>query len=270
MKRRIITASLFGLSFFISLAAELNITYGVAMHQNGRPYQEDRFAYANSNGGKFFGVYDGHGGDKTSSFLKNNLHTYFQECLGKTRQQRFEYAFAKAEESALKNFDEGSTAVVAYIDGDNVLHCAWAGDSRAVLECNGKISFFTDDHKPDRADEKERIESAGGRIYWYGVWRVNGLAVSRSIGDRKVKSKGGQVIATPEYVQMQLSSENHFLIIASDGLWDVVSNEEAVAMVKEGLGDKKSVEDVAQMLQSEAIGSGSHDNITVCVVKFDW
>ena len=269
MKIRIITASLFGLSFFASLAAELTITYGIAMHQNGRPYQEDRFAQVDINGGQFFGVYDGHGGDNTSSFLKNSLHTYFQECLGKSRKQRFEYAFLKAEEYALKNFDDGSTTVVAYIDKDNVLHCAWVGDSRAVLECNGKSCFFTDDHKPNRVDEKARIERAGGGVYWYGVWRVNGLAVSRSIGDKKVKSKVSQVIAIPEYTQMQLNSDNHFLIIASDGLWDAVSTEEAVAMVKEGLDNKKSVGDVAEILQDEAIASGSSDNITVCVVKFD-
>jgi protein phosphatase 1L len=270
MKIRIVAASLFGLSFFISLAAELNITYGIAMHQNRKPYQEDRFVYADMNGGKFFGVYDGHGGDKTSSFLKNSLHTYFQNCLGKSRKEQFEYAFAQAEEYALKNFDDGSTAVVAYIDKDNTLHCAWAGDSRAVLECDGKASFFTDDHKPSRADEKERIEKAGGKLYWHGVWRVNGLAVSRSIGDRKIKSKAGQVIATPEYAHIQLNSDNHFLIIASDGLWDVVGAQEAVAIVKEELADQNSVGDVAQILQSEAIASGSSDNITVCVVKFDW
>lgn len=270
MKRRIITASLFGLSFFASVAAELTITYGIAMHKNGRPYQEDRFIQADINGGQFFGVYDGHAGDKTSSFLKNSLHTYFQECLGKSRKQRFEYAFLKAEEYALENYEDGSTAVVAYIDNDNTLHCAWVGDSRAVLECNGKTCFFTDDHKPHRTDEKERIENAGGKIYWHGVWRVNGLAVSRSIGDKKIKSKVGQVIATPEYKHMQLNSDNHFLIIASDGLWDVVGNEEAVAMVKEGFDDKKTAGDVAEILQDEAIASGSSDNITVCVVKFDW
>ncbi len=150
------------------------------------------------------------------------------------------------------------------------MHCAWVGDSRAVLERSGKSYFFTDDHKPNRADEKERIEKAGGKVYWHGVWRANGLAVSRSIGDRKIKSKVGQVIATPEYADMQLNSDNHFLIIASDGLWDVVGSEEAVAMVKEGLDDKKSVDDVAEILQDEAIASGSGDNITVCVVKFDW
>ncbi len=271
MKRRIIIASLFGLSFFAVLAAELKVTYGIAMHQNKRPYQEDRFAYADLNGGHFFGVYDGHGGDKTSSFLKTNLHAYFQECLGKSRKECFEYAFAQAEKYALENYKDGSTAVVAYIDNEHVLHFSWAGDSRAVLECNGKSYLFTDDHKPNRVDEKERIERAGGVVRFNRVWRVNGLAVSRSIGDEPLKCKMGQIIATPEYKYMQLNSDNHFVIIASDGLWDVVSTEEAVAIVKEELeDDQQSVGDVAQILQSEAISSGSHDNITVCVIKFDW
>jgi len=253
------------------LAAELKISYGYAAHQNKRPYQEDRFTHTIINGGQFFGVYDGHGGNKVSSFLKDNLHTYFQECLGKSRKQRFEYAFAKAEEYALTNYNEGSTALVAYVDMDNVLHYAWVGDSRALLENNGTVQFATQDHKPERADEKDRIEKAGGQIYFYGVWRVNGLAVSRSIGDRKMKDAGqGQIIAVPEYEQMQLSENNHFMIMASDGLWDKVSNEEAVEMVTQALQNKKPLNDIAQDLQNAAIEKGSRDNITVCVIKFDW
>ncbi len=270
VKIRIITAVFFVLSFFISSAAELNITHGVVQCLNKRPYQEDTFVGANVVGGKFFAVYDGHNGNKTSSFLKENLHAYFQECLVENRKQCFEDSFAKAEKYALENYADGSTAVVAYIDSNKVLHYAWSGDSRAVLECNGKACFATDDHKPNRSDETRRIEQAGGTLCFYGVWRINGLAVSRSIGDKKMKTCGeGQIIAVPEYAQKQLNADNHFLIIASDGLWDVVSSEDAVAIAQKGFDDQKSVDDIAQELQNAAIKEGSKDNITVCVVKFD-
>lgn len=272
MKIRILLVSLFILVAPACLVAKLKITYGISTHQNKRPYQEDTFDYADVAGGKFFAVYDGHGGAQVSSFLKDNMHTYFLQCLaGKTIQQAFECTFARVEDYALNHYDDGSTAAVAYVDKDNVLHYAWTGDSRVVLECNGKACFATDDHKPDREDEKARIEKAGGVVWFHGVWRVNGLAVSRSIGDKKAKTgKEGQIIAIPEYAQKQLTSDNQFLIVASDGIWDTISNEEAVVMVAQGLQDKKSLDAIAQMLQNEAIAKGSKDNITVCVVEFDW
>jgi serine/threonine protein phosphatase PrpC len=105
----------------------------------------------------------------------------------------------------------------------------------------------------------------------HGVLRVNGLAVSRSIGDKSCKLQGvGQIIATPEYATKKLNSDNHFLILASDGLWDVIDNEEAIAIVNNGLRNKTLLNDIAKTLQTAAIKKGSGDNITVCVVQLDW
>ncbi|HLW72610.1 MAG TPA: PP2C family protein-serine/threonine phosphatase [Candidatus Babeliales bacterium] len=251
---------------------EMKVVYGLSTHQNKRSYQEDRSDQADINGGKFFAVYDGHGGANVSSFLKSNLHTYFTECLaGKPDvKQAFECAFLKAENYALSNYEDGSTAVVTFIDKNNVLHCAWVGDSRAVLESNGRVGFATQDHKPDRYDERKRIENAGGEISVWGVWRVNGLAVSRSIGDKPLKDDAkGQIIAVPECVEIPLTADNHFLILASDGLWDVIKNEDAVAMVTKELAKNSSLDKIAQALQNDAIAKGSGDNITVCVIKLN-
>ncbi|HSC24821.1 MAG TPA: PP2C family protein-serine/threonine phosphatase [Candidatus Babeliales bacterium] len=184
----------------------------------------------------------------------------------------------QAEKYALKHFNDGSTAVVVYIDDNNKLHCAWTGDSRAVLESNGKLAFATQDHKPDSPKELQRISKAGGTIYKHGVWRINGLAISRSIGDKpcKINAKG-QIIAIPEYAAIQLTPENHFLIIASDGLWDVMSNEQVIDIIKKELKNNISIapsinimEDVAIKIQNIAIKKGSSDNITVCLIKFSW
>jgi protein phosphatase 1L len=254
-------------------AAEVKVTYGFSTHKNKRPYQEDRFTHATidfSKGwGEFFSICDGHGGNTVSSYLQNNLHKHLQNKTDLASSLC--YAFAQAEKYALENCDDGSTAVAAFINKDNRLCYAWVGDSRAVLEKNGVVGFATQDHKPDREDEKVRIQQAGGDIFFHGVWRVNGLAVSRSIGDRTMKiGKEGQIIATPECVEMQLTVDSHFMIMASDGLWDTITNEEAVAMVNNGLQKNKSLNDIAQELQNEAIKRGSEDNIAVCVVKFDW
>lgn len=255
----------------INDAAILKITYGFTTHQNKRDYQEDRFTHATIDGGDFFGVYDGHGGAHVSSFLAEELYKIFEET-DSTVENKFKNAFAKAERGSCKFWPkEGSTALVTYIDKNKMLYCAWVGDTRAVLECNNKVCFFTKDHKPDREDEKQRIEKAGGMLYKQGVWRVNGLAISRSIGDLRSKMGAeGQIIAIPEYKEINLNSDNHFLILASDGLWDVIKNEEAVEMVNKALKDKMGLNDIAKMLQDAAMQKRSKDNITVCVVKFDW
>ncbi len=257
----------------------IKIKYGLVTAQNKRPYQEDRFAHAlikssrNEDIGEFFAIYDGHGGDKTSSHLQKNLHEYFTEYIPTATniQAAFDLAFLKAENHALKNFDDGSTAVAAYIDKNNVLHLAWVGDSRAVLEKNGTVAFTTKDHKPDRKDELNRIRLAGGNIEKYGVWRVNGLAISRSIGDRTLKDNEhkDQIIATPEYAEITLTNDNHFLIIASDGLWDIMTSIQAVKFVQEKINNSIDLEAIAHDLQDKAINKGSEDNITVCIVTFN-
>lgn len=258
----------------ISLIA-VPLQWAIVTDQNKRDYQEDRaicieMANEFEKQGDFFGVYDGHGGSQTSEMLEQTLHGYFAFALRKWKdvEDAFFYAFLQAEQYALQSFDDGSTAVAVYIDNNNMLHVAWVGDSRLVVDGG----LITDDHKPDRPDEKERIENEGGQVIMHGVARVDGLAVSRSIGDRKIKHNGHlhRIIAVPEYAQYQLSENNHFIIVASDGLWDVVSNDEAIELVKERLDDGQSCNTAAYVLKEEAINRGSQDNITVMIVQFDW
>jgi protein phosphatase 1L len=257
------------------------IKFSVVTEQNKREYQEDRSIHTsivdeqNKKLGDFFGVYDGHGGDKASILLAEKLHVCFADILDKWKnvEKAFFGSFLYVEHEAISSFDDGSTAVACYVDDSNMLHVAWVGDSRLVLD-NG---FATQDHKPDRLDEKKRIEDAGGKIEFYGVPRINGLAVSRSIGDIRLKKYGhhyghysGYIIATPEHAQCQLTKDNAFAIMASDGLWDVVSNDAAIAMVKEAVQDGKSYDDAAHALKDEAIKRGSGDNITIMIAQFDW
>eukprot|EP00882_Tetradesmus_deserticola_P005575 GHRQ01005870.1.p2 GENE.GHRQ01005870.1~~GHRQ01005870.1.p2 ORF type:complete len:124 (+),score=44.00 GHRQ01005870.1:1198-1569(+) len=118
------------------------------------------------------------------------------------------------------------------------------------------------DHKPNSREERTRIEDAGGVVVWAGTWRVGGvLAVSRAFGDRPLKR---YVIPTPDIKDEQLTSEDDCLILASDGLWDVVSNQDAVAIVK----DIAEADKAARRLVDEAYQRGSNDNISCVVLKF--
>ena len=95
MKINIIVASLLFLLPSLSFT-RVKITYGFSTYQNQRQYQEDRFVHKNIQNGEFFGIYDGHVGDKTSSFLKDNLHTYFAQAEGSI-SERFVKAFERAD-----------------------------------------------------------------------------------------------------------------------------------------------------------------------------
>ncbi|KAL0369296.1 UNVERIFIED_CONTAM: putative protein phosphatase 2C 11 [Sesamum calycinum] len=118
------------------------------------------------------------------------------------------------------------------------------------------------DHKPDRSDERERIEQAGGFVVWAGTWRVGGvLAVSRAFGDKLLRP---YVVADPEIQEEEVDGVE-FIIIASDGLWNVLSNKDAVTIVQ----DIADAEAASKKLVEEAYGRGSSDNITCVVVRFE-
>ncbi|KAE8735917.1 putative protein phosphatase 2C 59 [Hibiscus syriacus] len=166
--------------------------------------------------------------------------------------------FLKSENN--QNRDAGSTASTAILVGDRLL-VANVGDSRAVICRGGNAIAVSRDHKPDQSDERQRIENAGGFVMWAGTWRVGGvLAVSRAFGDRHLKQ---YVVADPEIQEEKVDSSLEFLILASDGLWDVVSNEEAVAIVKPIQDPEQAAKQLIQASQR-----GSADNITCLVVRF--
>ncbi|KAM4105741.1 hypothetical protein ACB094_04G015300 [Castanea mollissima] len=117
--------------------------------------------------------------------------------------------------------DAGSTATTALLLGDRLL-VANVGDSRVVACRAGSAIPLSIDHKPERSDERQQIEQAGGFIIWAGTWRVGGvLAVSRAFGDKLLKP---YVVAEPEIQEEEIDGVD-FIIIASDGLWNVISNK---------------------------------------------
>lgn len=164
----------------------------------------------------------------------------------------------------------GTTATVVALVGDQ-FSVAHVGDSRAVLSNqNGAITRLFEDHKPGRRDEMERIESAGGLVVKVsGTFRVNGvLAVSRAIGDVELKK---YVISKPDVRSFSLSGEEEFLIMASDGLWDHVTDAESVQLVRDaillGSGEDGLEEKAAKLLVQSAWDRGSNDDVSVIVVN---
>jgi protein phosphatase 1G len=176
----------------------------------------------------------------------------------------------------------GCTAVVALIHGD-LLFVANAGDSRAVLCRGGKAEPLSVDHKPSQDTERTRIVNAGGFLSEIGgICRVNGnLNLSRAIGDLRYKMntdlppKDQIITAHPDVRHTTLGPDDEFLVLACDGIWDVLSNQEVVDFVKASLEEGLSPEEAATKLLDhcvaddprEARGIGC-DNMTAAIVCF--
>ncbi|KAH9307880.1 hypothetical protein KI387_035791 [Taxus chinensis] len=255
------------------LSEDRRITFGYSSFQGKRATMEDfyeaKITKVEDQMVGLFGVFDGHGGSRAAEYLKQRLfdnlikHPQFASdtklALTETYQQT-DADFLKEESSIYR--DDGSTASTAVLVGDR-LYVANVGDSRAVILKAGEAVALSEDHKPNRSDERQRIEQAGGNVMWAGTWRVGGvLAVSRAFGNRLLKRF---VVAEPEIQEEIIKDDVDCLVIASDGLWDVVSNEDAVSLVK-------SIEDpeaAARKLTETAFNKGSADNITCVVVRFN-
>ena len=116
--------------------------------------------------------------------------------------------------------------------------------------------------------EKKRIEEAGGYVSLNGVWRVQGvLATSRALGDYPLKDQK-VVVCEPDVLSFQLDKTiPEFAILASDGLWDTHSNDEAVNNVDASLKKSDSVLNAAKNLARDAFDKGSTDNVSVLVIN---
>jgi len=273
--------------------------------QGGRLYMEDE--YIVGNGGKFFGVFDGHGGGDVSNFLATNLYKEIQQQMKRKQWEeqdkitddykislsslvsaiRSAFENVESEIVAVKEFAyQGSTAVTVTIheeekDGSRTILSANVGDSRAVLCRNGTAVDLTRDHKPSDEREQARIIAMGEKIEWdnFGkVYRVRNLSLSRAIGDSFAKPA-----VSPE-VEIKMfrinKEEDEFMVLASDGLWDVMESQEVVNFIKKktdtlmaGSRDDVAIrirnvrrKNMSRYVANEALKRGSGDNICVVIV----
>ncbi|XP_020268395.1 probable protein phosphatase 2C 2 [Asparagus officinalis] len=219
----------------------------------------------------FFGIFDGHSGTKAAEFAADNLGKNIITEI-KRKDEDIEKAVAngymKTDAEFLKEEAvSGSCCVTALIKkGDLIV--SNAGDCRAVLSVSGTAEALTSDHRPSREDERERIENLGGYIdFCRGLWRLQGtLAVSRGIGDSHLKQ---WVIPDPETRILPIRPEFEFLILASDGLWDKVSNKEAVDIARPFCTDPQcsSPLSACKKLADLSANRGSADDISVMIIQ---
>jgi serine/threonine protein phosphatase PrpC len=269
---------------------------------------------------KFWGIYDGHGGTAAANFSAAHLHQQFDACLGIQTPQALELVGERAISSAFILTDEqlllanpmdksGSTAVIVAIDTtDHVLLSANIGDAQALICRNGIAESLSTIHKPLHASEKKRIELAGHSVL---MSRLDGaLAVSRSFGDRYFKharsnadiegDRGKRLqpdrvqlhpslppaaracSAIPDTRLLHLTPEDEFIVLACDGLFDVMTDQEVATSITNALiranqdhgpGNEynRALSRMALELATFAVDvKKSKDNVSVIIVFLDW
>uniref|UniRef100_A0A671XUF8 Protein phosphatase 1L n=1 Tax=Sparus aurata TaxID=8175 RepID=A0A671XUF8_SPAAU len=230
--------------------------------QGRRDHMEDRFEAA---------------ADYVKAHLPETLRQQLQAFEREKRESAHSYASILEQriltvdremlDKLSANHDEAGTTCLMALLSDRELTVANVGDSRGVLcDKDGNAVALSHDHKPYQLKERKRIKRAGGFISFNGSWRVQGiLAMSRSLGDYPLKNLN-VVIPDPDIMTFDLDKlQPEFMILASDGLWDAFSNEEAVRFVRERLDEPHFG---AKSIVLQSFYRGCPDNITVMVVKF--
>lgn len=266
---------MFSTPYFVAqVSSDTPYWYGVSETQGIRPTMEDAHSLEVNSDYVFVGLYDGHGGRNVADFAAQQLHKNIDlsACktstdIGKALHEAFIQTHKALDTVSFDAKEQGCAAITILIK-DKKMYIANAGDSRAVLSNNGNAVALSEDHKPNRLSEKQRIEQLGGKVFGFfgGVPRVNGiLAVARALGD---KALNPYVIPDPEIREKTLDHNDEFLILACDGVWDVIDNQTAVDIVKISLEQSNTdVNKAADTLKTEALQRGSTDNISVIVIN---
>ncbi|XP_050300616.1 protein phosphatase 1A [Anthonomus grandis grandis] len=265
------------------------LRYGVASMQGWRVEMEDAHSARCAGLGSderlrdwsYFAVFDGHAGARVSAHCADHLLDAIvaQEQFGEDVIKGIRQGFLDLD-NKMRNLPEmssgedksGTTAVCAFISPKG-LFIANCGDSRAVLCRNGRPAFSTQDHKPGLPSERDRIVKAGGSVM---IQRVNGsLAVSRALGDfeyKNVKDKGPcEQLVSPEpeiFVQERDERLDEFLVLACDGIWDVMSNADLCAYVRSRLQVTDDLREVTGQVIDTCLFKGSRDNMSIVLVVF--
>ena len=226
----------------------------------------------------YFGLFDGHSGKEVGIYLMENLHKILHqklkenntlennETLKKIVINTFEQIDSEINSKNFKN-ETGSTGTVLLLYKDpsspsgKSLLCANVGDSKAYLITKDKMILITKDHKCSDQNEVKRIRDTGGVVFRERVFGT--LMLTRSFGDKEMKKYG--VLATPDIFVKNVEGDDCFVVMASDGVWDVIEESEILSMAKEGI----SSNDFSKKIVNLAKERDTHDNISCIVVKLN-
>ncbi|KAI4345598.1 hypothetical protein L6164_012704 [Bauhinia variegata] len=236
-----------------------------------------------------FGVCDGHGGDgaakSASKLLPEMVANLLSDSLKRERvlslhdaSDVLREAFCQTE-ACLSNQYEGCTATVLLVwaDGDEnfFAQCANVGDSTCIMNVDGQQLRMSEDHKITNISERLRIGEAGEPLK-DGETRLYGINLGRMLGDKFLKQQDPRFSSEPyisEVVHIGQASKA-FALLASDGLWDVISTKKAVQLVQQmrekySAEGKKCAEKIANFLLDEAKTLRTRDNTSVIFLDFD-
>ncbi|OMJ29286.1 putative protein phosphatase 2C [Smittium culicis] len=255
----------------------------------------------------FFAVFDGHGGSNAAIFAGKFLHKHIfdSEHFAKGEydlaiKEGFMSADSELRKISTKSGDpSGCTSVVVLITPEGQIYCGNAGDSRSILSCSGEAVELSFDHKPSNAEEYKRIVAGGGFVEF---GRVNGipiyitfylsllypntisfsqlgnLALSRALGDFDFKKNDRKsdeeqiVTALPDVLNRTLTKNDEFIVVACDGIWDCLSNQQVVHFVREKISLGMKLDEISEQLMEKCLAGESElggvgcDNMTVVII----
>lgn len=298
MKLKRLWIGLLGLTFSTIFITGLEIEVGSIIDPGLK--NEDRITVNLNFAGKpdqhLFGVFDGHIGDNAAKVVSEELPEYLEDLslTGKLESKTIESIKTTFEN--LENDDLGkdswdksgtTTTFALFLKKlkKNIMWIAHIGDSRAVISRNGEAIQLTTDHIPNdpqkATDETRRILETGNSVVYgkingkpkdlWWIKKPGGYPLTRSLGVAGWKqfSKGG-IIATPEINFYEITPDDEFLILGTDGLWDfVISNQVIIDMAnelfKKGKNPTEVAEELTRFIREDKKGG---DDISIVIVKF--
>ena len=254
----------------------ISFSYNEDINKHNRKEMQDIHKiidkYMNSNNKGYFSLFDGHGKgiNEPIKYAASRLPNIFSNFLISTHyniEKSFIYSFQKIDDE-LKCYSEiencGSTATILYIDKENeIIYSANVGDSKSILiNKNKNYKNLTTEHKCiNNNEEVQRIKNLGGLVF---NGRLFGqLALTRALGDFSLKNNG--LISTPSIYKVKILDDDIFIVIASDGVWDALSESDVCNICIDN--KNLNVDDLGKLIIKSSLEKGSEDNISCIVIQ---
>ena len=220
--------------------------------------------FNNSNDNSFFCIFDGHGGNEVSTYLQKNIINYMRQYF-----PNFDLLFQKLDDNFLnENFAQvGSTGCIIYITKEysinkskKILYCVNIGDTRAILINKTGYKRLSYDDRADDKYEMERVKKSGGIIFGGRVF--GNLMLTRAFGDYEFKKYG--IICNPHITKYEIDFDDKYIVMASDGVWDALNENEIFIMSQEC----KNTKELCDIIVRKSLDK-SMDNISCFVIKLN-